>query len=288
MIWEGRNFEFRFPRPALVMGIVNVTPDSFSDGGRYLDRQRAVAHALQLVAEGADLIDIGGESSRPGAVPVEETEELSRVLPVLRELAGRVKVPLSIDTQKPAVARAALEAGATIVNDVAANRSDPEMWRVVGAAGAGYICLHMQGTPQSMQKRPRYDDIVGEINEFFADRLSRLGGFGVRPGQVALDVGIGFGKTLEQNLQLLAQLAHFKRHKRPLVLGLSRKSFLGRLLGIDVDHRLSAGLAGICWALDAGVQVFRVHDVAPSAQAIRVYEAIKKHRCTLSNRSSKI
>jgi dihydropteroate synthase len=172
MLLRCRQFEFSFPRPALIMGVVNVTPDSFSDGGRYLDPSAAVAHAVQLVEEGADLLDIGGESTRPQAVPVEESEEMRRVLPVLERLAGAVKVPISIDTLKPGVARAALQAGASVVNDVGAARKDPEMWRVVAEAGAGYVLMHMKGTPQTMHLHPGYRDVVGEVDEFFLANLA--------------------------------------------------------------------------------------------------------------------
>ena len=185
------------------MGIVNVTPDSFADGGRYATPEKAIAHGEALVRQGADILDIGGESTRPGATPVSESEELRRVLPVIETLAARVAVPLSIDTMKPAVARAALQAGASIVNDVAANRADNPLWRLVAEAQAGYICMHMQGTPRTMQLNPVYTDVVREVEAFFVDRLRRLQACGVAAEQVVLDIGIGFGKTVEHNLQLL-------------------------------------------------------------------------------------
>lgn len=278
MIFRARQFSFEFPRPALVMGIVNVTPDSFSDGGRFLDAEKAVQHALALVAQGADILDIGGESTRPGAEPVNETEELRRVIPVIEQLAPRVRVPLSVDTVKPAVARAALAAGASIVNDIAANRPDDALWRIVAEAGAGYICMHMQGTPPTMQTAPRYDDVVREVGEFFAERLQRLAAVGVTTEQVALDPGIGFGKTLEHNLQLLANLGSFKQFRRPLMLGVSRKSFLGRIVTAESDQRLPGSLACACLALESGVQIVRTHDVAETVQAVRVTEAILQHR----------
>ncbi|MBU6401133.1 MAG: dihydropteroate synthase [Verrucomicrobia bacterium] len=274
MIFRARQFKFVFPRPALVMGVVNVTPDSFSDGGKYLDPGAAVARALALIAEGAEVIDIGGESTRPGATPVTQAEELRRVLPVLERLAGRVEVPLSIDTRKPEVARAALAAGASIVNDVAANRTADAMWRVVAAAGAGYVAMHMQGTPATMQSHPRYRDVGRQVGEFFADRLARLAAVGVKREQVALDVGIGFGKTLAHNLELLAGLERFKKYHRPLVVGVSRKSFIGKLLGAELDARLPASLACACRAVEAGAQIIRTHDVGPTAQALRMTEAI--------------
>src|SRR5207253_281528 len=196
MFLRAREFEFSFPRPTLVMGIVNVTPDSFSDGGQFLQPEAAVAHGLELVAEGAEIIDIGGESSRPQAVPVAEAEELRRVIPVIEQLAGRALVPISIDTAKPEVARAALQAGASLINDVRANRPDEAMWRVVAEWGAGYVCMHMQGTPETMQFAPVYADVVREEREFFLERIQRLKDCGVGPEQLILDPGIGFGKTL--------------------------------------------------------------------------------------------
>ena len=271
-------FEFSFPRPALVMGIVNVTPDSFSDGGRFLDARAAVAHALELVEQGAEIIDVGGESSRPGAVPVPEAEELRRVLPVVEQLAGRIKVPVSVDTAKPGVAGAALAAGATIVNDVGANRSDEAMWRVVAAARAGYVCMHAQGTPQTMQSSPSYADVVREVGDFFAERIGRLNDCGVGREQIILDAGIGFGKTVEHNLQLLAAVRTFTKFERPLLVGVSRKSFIGKVLGVDLAARLPGALACACLAVTAGVQIVRAHDVAETVQAIRMTEAILAKR----------
>ena len=274
MIFRARQFEFVFPRPALVMGVVNVTPDSFSDGGKFFDPARAVAHALELVAQGAEILDLGGESTRPGAEPVAEAEELRRVIPVIEQLAVRVKTPLSIDTVKPAVARAALQAGASIINDVAAHREDDAMWRVVAEWGAGYICMHAQGTPQTMQTNPVYADVVREVGEFFRDRLEKLNASGVGADQVVLDVGIGFAKTVGHNLQLLAALRSFTKWQRPLLLGVSRKSFIGTLLGAEVDARLPASLACACLAVADGVQIIRTHDVAETVQAVRMTEAM--------------
>ncbi|MDW8310794.1 MAG: dihydropteroate synthase, partial [Verrucomicrobiales bacterium] len=274
MHWRARQFVFEFPRPALVMGVVNVTPDSFFDGGRYLDTGAAVEHALELVAQGADLLDIGGESTRPGATPVPEAEELRRVLPVIERLAGQVRVPLAIDTMKPAVAQAALAAGASIVNDVAANRTEPAMWQTVAAFGAGYVCMHMQGTPQTMQLQPRYEDVVGEVEAFFRERLERLRTHGIAHEQVVLDVGLGFGKTVEHNLQLLAGLRRFTRCNRPLLVGASRKSFIGAVLSADVGARLPGSLACAAWAVAAGAQIIRAHDVAETVHVVRMTEAI--------------
>jgi dihydropteroate synthase len=278
MIFQARQFEFRFPRPALVMGIVNVTPDSFSDGGKFHAEDEAVSQGLSLVRQGAELLDIGGESTRPGALPVSEAKELQRVISVIERLAAQVKVPLSIDTMKPAVARAALAAGASIVNDVAANRDDDAMWRVVAETGAGYVAMHMQGLPQTMQSHPMYSDVARDVADFFGDRMRRLNAAGVSVDQVIFDVGIGFGKTLEHNLQLLAVLRSFTKLGRPILLGVSRKSFIGALSGAGVDERLPGSLAATCLAVESGVQIIRTHDVAETVQAVRMTEAILKQR----------
>ena len=274
MIFRAGKYKYEFPDPALVWGVVNVTPDSFSDGGRFFDPKAAVARAEELAGQGADVIDVGGESTRPKAEPVGEEEELRRVIPVIEELAGRLKVPISVDTMKPAVARAAVAAGASIVNDVGANREDPAMWRVVAETGAGYVAMHMQGTPQTMQAKPVYRDVAAEVREFFQDRLERLAEQGVVAEQVALDVGIGFGKTVEHNLQLLAGLESFTNSGRPMLLGISRKSFLGKVYGETAAERLSGALAATALARAAGVQMFRTHDVAATVQALRMTEAV--------------
>jgi dihydropteroate synthase len=276
MIFTARQFEFRFPRPALVMGIVNVTPDSFSDGGKFLEPDAAVAHALELVAQGAEILDIGGESTRPGAAPVGEAEELRRVIPVLEKLSAQVKVPISIDTTKPAVARAALEAGASIINDIGvATRTDFAMWKMVTEHRAGYIVMHAQGSPATMQEQPVYRDVVRDINGFFSERLGLLlNEIGMPMEQVLLDVGIGFGKTLEHNLALLAGLKAFAKWRRPLLIGVSRKSFMGQLLGADVQNRLPAALACTTLAVGDGANIIRTHDVAATLQAVRMAEAI--------------
>jgi dihydropteroate synthase len=274
MVFRARQFEFKFPQPTIVMGVVNVTPDSFSDGGQYLDVEAAVEHGIQLVQQGAGVIDVGGESTRPRATPVPEAEELRRIVPVIERLADKVAVPISVDTMKPRVAAAALEAGASIVNDIAANRTDPEMWHVAAKFRAGYIAMHMQGTPETMQQNPAYVDVVDEVNLFFGDRLEKLAAAGVPVEHVALDVGIGFGKRLDHNLHLLRALGHFTTWRRPLLVGVSRKSFIGQLLGAKVNERMPASLAGACWAVQSGAQMIRTHDVAETVQAIRMTEAL--------------
>jgi dihydropteroate synthase len=279
MIFSARQFEFRFPRQTLIMGVVNVTPDSFSDGGKFFNADAAIAHALKLVAQGAEILDIGGESTRPGAGPVSEAEELRRVVPVIEKLVPQVKIPVSIDTMKPAVARAALAAGASIVNDVSASRDNEALWQVVSDFQAGYICMHAQGGPVTMQDNPAYTDVIREAGEFFQEQLvNLLNRAGVAPEQVVLDVGIGFGKTTEHNLELLANLRSFTRLRRPLLLGVSRKSFIGKLLGAEVNERLPASLACATLAVESGVQIVRTHDVAETVQAVRMTEALLSRR----------
>jgi dihydropteroate synthase len=270
-------------RPA-VMGIVNVTPDSFSDGGRFLDPDAAVAHGIELVAQGADALDIGGESTRPGAAPVPADEELARVVPVVERLATATNVPVSIDTTKSEVARAALEAGATIVNDVSAGRDGPEILNVTAEAGAGYVVMHMQGEPRTMQLEPRYDDVVAEVGDFLVERIDAARAAGIAPDAIAADPGIGFGKTVEHNLLLLAGLrALAERVQVPVLVGTSRKTFIGRLLAratgasedLPVDQREEGTLATVVWALERGASIVRVHDVLPAVRAVRLLDAMR-------------
>jgi len=279
MTLRAGRFCFQFPRPAIVMGIVNVTPDSFSDGGRFSQPALAVSHAVELVRQGAEIIDVGGESTRPGAERVPEEEELRRVLPVIERLVEIVQVPISIDTMKPGVARAALAAGASLVNDVGAGGPGRDaMGRVLAETGAGYVCLHKRGEPRTMQVQPSYLDVVEEIHEFFLRQMDGLGAAGVGMDCVVLDVGIGFGKTVEHNLKLLGGMGRFTKLGRPILLGVSRKSFMGSLFDADVLGRLPGSLACACWAVAAGVQIVRAHDVAETVQAIRMIEAIQRHQ----------
>jgi dihydropteroate synthase len=259
------------------MGIVNVTPDSFSDGGRFAATAAAVEHGLELVRQGADLLDIGGESTRPGATPVPLEEELRRVVPVVQKLAELTTVPLSVDTSKAAVARAALEAGAHIINDVTALRGDPEMPDVAAAFAAGVILMHMQGTPQTMQLNPTYEDVVAEVAGFLEARLRAVADQGIAGEQVVLDPGIGFGKTREHNIRLLAHLEELQKLGRPVCLGVSRKGFLGRLLDRPLDQRLAGSLAAACHAMGRhAAQILRVHDVAATRDAVVVYRALEE------------
>jgi dihydropteroate synthase len=252
-----------------------VTPDSFSDGGKFFDPAAAVEHALELIAEGADIIDIGGESTRPQARPVSQAEELRRVLPVIERLMGQVSVPISIDTLKPAVARAALAAGASIVNDVGARRASPAMRRAVAESGAAYVAVHCRGSPRTMQRHPAYRDVVAEVGGFFAEQVRQLNAAGVPGDQIILDVGVGFGKTVAHNLQLLAALRSFTKWKRPLLLGISRKSLIAMVTdAAEPAARLPGSLAGACWGVVCGANIVRAHDVAATRQAVRMTEAI--------------
>jgi dihydropteroate synthase len=258
----------------LIMGVVNVTPDSFSDGGLFLDADAAVEHGLRLVDEGADILDVGGESTRPGAEPVGEEEERERVLPVVERLARDAGARLSIDTTKLAVARAALDAGATLVNDVSAFRFDPGMAALVAETGAGCCLMHMLGEPRTMQQDPRYDDVVSDVKAFLEERLAFAVSEGIEEERVWLDPGIGFGKTVEHNLELLRRLDEIVAIGRPVVVGTSRKSFLGKLVGgRDEGQRLPGTIATNVLALERGASVFRVHDVAQNADALAVAAA---------------
>lgn len=258
------------------MGVVNVTPDSFSDGGRFIDPDRAVEHALRLVDDGAAILDVGGESTRPGAAPVDEAEELRRVAPVVERLADATDIPISIDTSKAVVARAALAAGAVIVNDVTALTGDPAMAGVVAEAGCDVCLMHMQGTPRTMQDAPQYDDVVAEVKRFLAQRRDAAAAVGIRPERVWLDPGVGFGKTYEHNLELLRRIAEFRELGCRLLVGHSRKRFLGQILG-DPEADRTAATAGVAvWLASQGVDALRVHDVRPTADAIRAYLALTR------------
>jgi dihydropteroate synthase len=257
-----------------VMGIVNVTPDSFSDGGLYVDAPAAIAHGLALEAEGAAILDIGGESTRPGAQPVSLHDELHRVVPVIEGLlAGGTRARISIDTSKAAVADAALGAGATLVNDVTALRGDPEMVEVVATHGVECCLMHMLGEPRTMQRDPHYDDVVSEVKAFLEERMAVAVAHGVAEERILLDPGIGFGKTAAHNLELLARLDELAAVGRPIVIGTSRKSFLGKITGRPVDDRLAATVATNVLAYERGARVFRVHDAGPVHDALMITAA---------------
>jgi dihydropteroate synthase len=257
-----------------IMGVVNVTPDSFSDGGTFLDRDAAVRHGLRLAFEGADLLDIGGESTRPGADPVSERDELDRVIPVIEGLrAAGADARISIDTSKAAVAAAALDAGADYVNDVTALRGDPEMAGLVAERGVDVCLMHMLGTPRTMQSEARYDDVVADVKAFLAERIDAALAAGIALERIQVDPGIGFAKTIEHNLELLRRLSELTELGRPIVLGTSRKSFLGRITGRETAERMPATLATVVMGYERGAEVFRVHDVAPARDALVVAAA---------------
>jgi dihydropteroate synthase len=272
---KGRTIELS-ERP-LVMGVVNVTPDSFFDGGRYATTDAAIRHALRLVEEGADLLDIGAESTRPGSESVDEGEERRRLIPVVTAVAKAVRIPLSVDTMKSTVARAALEVGAVIVNDVSALRADPAMAEVVAVTGAGVVLMHMQGIPRTMQVAPAYDDVVGEVAEFFRERIRFCRERGIGEDQIMLDPGIGFGKLLLHNLTLLGQLETFVPFGRPILVGVSMKSFIGQVLGRPVEERSWGTAAAIALAVSQGARILRVHDVVAMKEVVAMAAAITRY-----------
>jgi dihydropteroate synthase len=274
-IWRIGQRVFDVSRNGLIMGVLNVTPDSFSDGGEFLTADKATERGVQMAAEGAHIIDVGGESARPGSEPVTVAEELRRVIPVIENLRRALDVPISIDTSKAEVARAAIEAGASIVNDITGGRGDDQMLPLVAETKSAFIIMHMQGSPRTMQIQPHYTDVVAEISEFFRQQFARAIGLNIDPMMIAFDPGIGFGKTLEHNLELLARLEELREHDRALVVGVSRKSFLGKLIGSpQISDRLVPGLALNALLRARGADVFRVHDVKENVYALRVSEAI--------------
>ena len=266
-------FRLDLSRP-LVMGIVNATPDSFSDGGQHLRRDAAITHAQQLIAEGADILDIGGESTRPGAQPVSVREELERVLPIIEGLRG-ISVPLSVDTCKPEVMRAAIAAGVHMVNDINALQ-DAAALDVVAASGCAVCLMHKQGNPQTMQQQPHYDDVVAEVGAFLRERLAAAEAAGIARERIAIDPGFGFGKTLAHNLNLLRHLGNLRELGVPVMAGLSRKSMLGAITGQDVNHRASASIAAALIAVQHGASIVRVHDVRETVDALKIWNAINE------------
>jgi len=281
--YQKRDFKLNFRgqtvqlgKKMLIMGVLNVTPDSFYDGGRYYDSKQAVERALQMVEEGADIIDIGGESSRPGANSVEEKEELGRVIPVIKKLASRTKVPISIDTYKAGVAKKAIDAGAGMVNDISALRMDEKMADIVHSSGVPVCLMHMQGTPRNMQKNPRYKDVVSEIFAFLKERIDFCEQAGIEIEKTIVDPGIGFGKTVLHNLEILKNLDQFKSLGRPIMIGVSRKSFIGKVLQLEPEERLEGSLASAIWCMVKGASILRVHDVRETKRAIKIVEAIAR------------
>ena len=273
--WKIAGRVFDLSRHGLIMGVLNVTPDSFSDGGKFLTVEKAVEHGLRMAAEGAQIIDIGGESTQPGAEFVAVEEELRRVIPVVERLRANIDIVISIDTSKAQVVRAAVEAGASIVNDVTGGRGDKEMMPLIAETKAAFIIMHMQGNPRTMQIEPHYIDVVSEIADFFRQQYARALECGIDPMAIAFDPGIGFGKTLEHNLELLAQLERIRVYERPLVVGVSRKSFLAKLIGSsEMNDRRAPAVALTSLLRTRGADVFRVHDVKENVNALLVMEAI--------------
>jgi dihydropteroate synthase len=275
VLWKIGGRTIDLSQHALIMGVLNVTPDSFSDGGKFFSAETAVEQGKRMAAEGAQIIDVGGESTRPGADAVSAEEELARVLPVIAKLRETVSSFISIDTSKAGVARAALEAGASIINDVTGGRGDPDMMPLAAERGAGFIIMHMQGTPRTMQAAPHYDDVVSEVANFFRQQYARALECGIDSMAIAFDPGIGFGKTVGHNLSLLANLARLRVEERPVVVGVSRKSSLGKMIGSDaMSDRLAPTIAFTAMLRERGANVLRVHDVKENVAALRVTEAL--------------
>ena len=274
-LWKIGDRIFDLSRQGLIMGVLNVTPDSFSDGVKFFAAEKAIEHGLTMAADGADIVDVGGESTRPGAEPIAADEELRRVIPVIEKLRTKIDVPISIDTSKTEVALAATQAGASIVNDVTGGRGDEGMLSLIAETKSALIIMHMQGTPRTMQKQPRYDDVVSEVADFFRQQYACAIGCNIDPMAIAFDPGIGFGKTLKHNLELLAHLEQLRVHDRALVIGVSRKSFLGKLIGSqEISDRLIPGVALTSLLRARGAEVFRVHDVRENVYALGVTEAV--------------
>ncbi|MEX5282896.1 dihydropteroate synthase [Nitrospira tepida] len=264
-------------RPLLV-GILNVTPDSFSDGGQFRSDDEAIAHALRMVEAGAAMLDIGAESSRPGAIPVTEEEETARLMPMLEKIARHCRVPISVDTTKAGVARRAIEAGASLINDISALRFDPAMGKLAAETGAGLVLMHMPGTPQTMQQQASYADVVHEVTAYLTERMAAAEAIGVKSEQIVLDPGFGFGKLVPHNLALLDRLPELCDLGRPLFVGLSRKSFIGQVTGRPVNEREFGTAAAVALAVERGASLLRVHDVAHMADAVKVVEAVMRQR----------
>jgi dihydropteroate synthase len=274
-LWRIAGRSVDLSQHALIMGVLNVTPNSFSDGGEFFTAEKAIEHGARMVAEGAEIIDVGGESTRPGAEPISAEDELARVLPVIVKLRERISAFISIDTTKAVVAREALDAGASIINDVTGGRDDPQMMKLAAEKKAAFIIMHMQGTPRTMQTNPHYDDVVTEVADFFRQQYARALECGIDSMAIAFDPGIGFGKTVEHNLALLANLPRLRVHDRPIVVGVSRKSSLGKMIGsAEMSDRLAPTIAFTALLRERGANVLRVHDVKENVAALRVTERL--------------
>lgn len=278
MILSCKGITLDFSKKTYIMGVLNVTPDSFSDGGLYLDKEIALEHALKLIEDGADIIDIGGESSRPGSLPVSTQEEIRRTIPVISELAKRIKTPISIDTYKAEVARQALDAGASIVNDISGLRFDPKMAAVIAENNVPVILMHIKGSPNNMQSSPSYEALIPEIIDYLRGSIQICRQAGIPEQNIIIDPGIGFGKTIEHNLEIIANLKEFSLLGRPIAIGVSRKAFIGKILGdLPSSHRLEGTASAVAISVCNGANVVRVHDVAEMSKVVKIADAIKKH-----------
>ena len=271
-----RNRTLPLGERTLLMGVLNVTPDSFSDGGRYFDQDKAIAHGMRMVEEGADLIDVGGESTRPGSKPLALEEELKRIIPVIETLAGKVDVPISIDTYKSAVASRAIDVGAQIINDISGLHFDPAVAKVAAKQDTPLVLMHIRGTPETMQKEVHYPSLLSEILQSLRESIQKAESYGVDPDQIIIDPGIGFGKNLEHNLLIIKHLSEFRVLGKPILLGTSRKSFIGKILNAEVDQRLEGTLSTIAIGVLNGAHIIRCHDVLPARKVIAVADAIRK------------
>jgi dihydropteroate synthase len=274
-VWRAGEYVLRCGSRTHVMGIINVTPDSFSDGGRFVDPEIAVAAGIEMATSGADVLDVGGESTRPGSDPVPVEQELDRVIPVIKRLAAEVDIPISVDTRRADVARAALDAGAAIVNDVTAG-SDASMFEAAREAGAGMVLMHRRGDPKTMQQLTDYGDVVNEVKAYLADRADAASRAGIEWERLVLDPGLGFAKTERQNYVLMRDIAAFLDLGRPVLVGPSRKSFIGEVLGTEVDQRMEGTAGAVAWMVGQGAHIVRVHDVKEMARVVRVVDAIRR------------
>jgi len=275
-VFQFRNITCDFSSRTHVMGVINVTPDSFSDGGKFFQAEQAIQQGLRLAQEGADILDIGGESTRPGSEPVSLEEELRRVIPVIEKLSKQVQILISIDTYKAVVAKKALQSGAEIINDISALRFDSQMVKVAREFGCPVILMHIQGTPRQMQENPVYQDVIGEIKVYFQRQVAYARQNGLDESQLIIDPGIGFGKTLEHNLEILRKLSQFQELGRPIMVGVSRKSFVGKILDLPVEDRLEGSLAAMAYAILQGANIVRVHDVRESVRVARIIDELKR------------
>jgi len=273
--WQIRDQTFDLTDQHWLMGILNVTPDSFSDGGQFINTEIAIEYARQMVADGARIIDIGGESTRPGSIRIDQNTELDRVIPVIEVVSKWEDVLISVDTYKSQVAAAAIEAGAHIVNDISGGRLDPNMLSLIAGSGSGFVMMHMQGLPETMQQNPVYDDVINAIYVYFQEGIKNAVSAGVKIDQIILDPGIGFGKTLEHNLTIIKRLNEFESLGRPLLMGVSRKSFIDKISPATVQQRLPGSLVAGMKSIDTGARILRVHDVAETMQALKIYEHLR-------------